>query len=239
MLDIKEMDNIRKEKEHKINNLSDEHYTVCQKTRANYDEYLSLGDKRQKAKEESIRLKDNIKPYEECKDDVDCLERLNDACYAWIDWLLLITKQYQIRFSGLKDYYKNYLSHMTLGTMMFDYMVDYIRVVKEENALLAAVGRFPTDDEKVKLAELRELEEKYETFINNVILREQAHCSESKERYLRREHEVPNENVQYYDSVDSIVEGMNGILRMNVENADKTLGIKFLTGEESEDGDRR
>lgn len=232
MLDIKEMDNIRKGKEHSINNLSEEHYNVCKKTRANSDEYFALNDKREKAKEESIRLKDNIKPVEECKDDIDCLERLNDACYAWIDWLLLITKQYQIRFSGWKDFYENYLSHVTLGAMMFDYMVDYIRVVKEENALLSVVGRFPTDDEKVELVELRELGEKYETFINNVILKEQAYCSESKERYLRREHEVPNENMPYYDSVDSIVEGMNGILRMNVENADKTLGIKFLAGEE-------
>lgn len=233
MLDIKEMDNIRKEKEHSINTVSDKYYDMCHKTRTNYDESYSLNEKRKKAKEESIRLKDNIKPLEECKDDVDCLERLNDACYAWIDWLLLITKQHQIRFSAWDDYYESYMSHMTMSAMMFDYMVDYIQVVKEENALLAVVGRFPTDDEKERLSALRELEGKYETFINDVILKEQARCNESKERYFRRNHEEGlKQNMQYYDSVDSIVEGMNGILRTKVENADKTLGIKFLTDEE-------
>lgn len=157
MLDIKEMDNIRKEKEHSINTVSDKYYDMCHKTRANYDEFYALNDRRKKAKEESIRLKDNIKPLEECKDDVDCLERLNDASYALIDWLLLITKQYQIRFSAWDDYYESYMSHMTMSAMMFDYMVDYIRVVKEENALLAVIGRFPTDDEKERLSELRGL----------------------------------------------------------------------------------
>lgn len=240
MLDFKEMDDIRKEKEYKINNLSDEHYAACQKTRANYDEYFALKDKRQKAKEESIKLKDNIKPLEECEDDIDCLERLNDASYALIDWLILITKQHEIRFSAWDDYYENYVSHMTLMTMMFDYMVDYIRVVKEDNALRSVIGGFPTGDEKEKLAEFRELEEKYETFINDVILKEQAHCDESKERCLKHKDEKGfNQNMPYYDSVDSIVEGMNDILRMNVENADKTLGIRFLTDEESEDSDKK
>ena len=212
-LDIKKLDDTRREKERRINRLGHELKKVDRDVEyklATYVEHTDELDTLARIYEES---KENLDEFIGDKDGVEFLNEMVDALMSAVEYYQAKVKLDNNRFDAWDTYYKGYEASLTSWALLMDYMVDYIGVLKQEIEVLNGADRIVDDEREKQLDELVSLENKFRLFIHVMVLSKQAECSKKRERVLMRKKKLTGKEV-YYEKVDSIAEGMKKILEM-------------------------
>lgn len=219
-LDIKELDDTRREKERRINRLGHELKKVDRDVEyklATYVEHTDELDTLARIYEES---KENLDEFIGDKDGVEFLNEMVDALMSAVEYYQSKVKLDNNRFDAWDTYYKGYEASLTSWALLMDYMVDYIGVLKQEIEVLNGADRIVDDEREKQLDELVHLENEFRLFIHVMVLNKQAECSKKRERVLMRKKKLTGKEV-YYEKVDSIAEGMKKILEMGCLDTDK------------------
>lgn len=212
-LDIKELDDTRREKERRINRLGHELKKVDRDVEyklATYVEHTDELDTLARIYEES---KENLDEFIGDKDGVEFLNEMVDALMSAVEYYQAKVECDNNRFEAWDDYYKGYEASLTSWALLMDYMVDYIGVLKQEIEVLNGADRIVDDEREKQLDELVHLENEFRLFIHVMVLNKQVECSKKRERVLMRKKKLTGKEV-YYEKVDSIAEGMKKILEM-------------------------
>lgn len=212
-LDIKKLDDTRREKERRINRLGHELKKIDRDVEyklATYVEHTDELDTLARIYEES---KENLDEFIGDKDGVEFLNEMVDALMSAVEYYQAKVKCDNNRFDAWDTYYKGYEASLTSWALLMDYMVDYIGVLKQEIEVLNGAERIVDEEREKQLDELVHLENEFRLFIHVMVLNKQVECSKKRERVLMRKKKLTGKEV-YYEKVDSIAEGMKKILEM-------------------------
>lgn len=219
-LDIKELDDTRREKERRINCLGHKLEELGKKTEYEYTTYVEHTDEIDTLKRIYEESKENLEDFVGDEDSVVFLNEVISTLKSALEYHNAKSERDDKRFAIWGDYYKGYEASLTTWALLMDYMVDYIGVLKQEIAVLNGANRIVDEEREKQLDELVSLENKFRLFIHIMVLRKQVECSKKKERVLMRKKKLTGKEV-YYEKVDSIAEGMKKILEMGCIDTNK------------------
>lgn len=219
-LDIKELDDTRREKERRINRLGHELKKIDRDVEYKLATYVEHTDELDTLARIYNEEKENLDEYIGDKDGVEFLNEMVDALMSAVEYYQAKVKLDNNRFDAWDTYYKGYEASLTSWALLMDYMVDYIGVLKQEIEVLNGADRIVDDEREKQLDELVHLENEFRLFIHVMVLNKQVECSKKRERVLMRKKKLTGKEV-YYEKVDSIAEGMKKILEMGCLDTDK------------------
>lgn len=219
-LDIKELDDTRKEKERRINRLGYELKKIDRDVEYKLATYVEHTDELDTLARIYKDSKENLDEYIGDKDGVEFLNEMVDTLMSAVSYYETKVKLDDNRFDAWNTYYKGYESSLTLWALLMDYVVDYIGVLKQEIEVLYSNALYADEESEKQLDELVSLENKFRLFIHVMILDKQVTCSKKRERVLMRKKKLTGKEV-YYEKVDSIAEGMKKIFEMGCLDTDK------------------
>lgn len=219
-LDIKALDDTRREKERRINRLGHEFEKINRDVEYELATYVEHTDELDTLARIYKESKENLDEYIGDKDGVEFLNEMVDTLMSAVSYYETKVKLDDNRFDAWNNYYKSYESSLTLWALLMDYVVDYIGVLKQEIEVLNGADRIVDEEREKQLAELVHLENEFRLFIHIMILNKQVACSKKRERVLMRKKKLTGKEV-YYEKVDSIAEGMKKILEMGCIDTDK------------------
>lgn len=219
-LDIKELDDTRREKERRINRLGHELKKIDRDVEYKLATYVEHTDELDTLARIYNEEKENLDEYIGDKDGVEFLNEMVDALMSAVEYYQAKVKLDNNRFDAWDTYYKGYEASLTSWALLMDYMVDYIGVLKQEIEVLNGADRVVDEEREKQLDELVSLENKFRLFIHVMVLSKQVACSKKRERVLMRKKKLTGKEV-YYEKVDAIAEGMKKILEMGCLDTDK------------------
>lgn len=219
-LDIKELDDTRREKERRINRLGHELKKIDRDVDYKLATYVEHTDELDTLARIYNEEKENLDEYIGDKDGVEFLNEMVDALMSAVEYYQAKVKLDNNRFDAWDTYYKGYEASLTSWALLMDYMVDYIGVLKQEIEVLNGADRVVDEEREKQLDELVHLENEFRLFIHVMVLNKQVECSKKRERVLMRKKKLTGKEV-YYEKVDSIAEGMKKILEMGCLDTDK------------------
>lgn len=219
-LDIKELDDTRREKERRINRLGHELKKIDRDVDYKLATYVEHTDELDTLARIYNEEKENLDEYIGDKDGVEFLNEMVDALMSAVEYYQAKVKLDNNRFDAWDTYYKGYEASLTSWALLMDYMVDYIGVLKQEIEVLNGADRVVDEEREKQLDELVHLENEFRLFIHVMVLNKQVECSKKRERVLMRKKKLIGKEV-YYEKVDSIAEGMKKILEMGCLDTDK------------------
>lgn len=212
-LDIKELDDTRREKERRINRLGHEFRKIDRDVNYKLATYVEHTDELDTLFRIYKEEKENLDEFIGDKDGVEFLNEMVDALMSAVEYYQAKVECDNNRFEAWDDYYKGYEASLTSWALLMDYMVDYIGVLKQEIEVLNGADRVVDEEREKQLDELVHLENEFRLFIHVMVLNKQVECSKKRERVLMRKKKLTGKEV-YYEKVDSIAEGMKKILEM-------------------------
>lgn len=212
-LDIKELDDTRREKERRINRLGHELKKIDRDVECKLATYVEHTDELDTLARIYNEEKENLDEFIGDKDGVEFLNKMVDTLMSAVEYYQAKVKLDNNRFDAWDTYYKGYEASLTSWALLMDYMVDYIGVLKQEIEVLNGADRIVDDEREKQLDELVHLENEFRLFIHVMVLNKQVACSKKRERVLMRKKKLTGKEV-YYEKVDSIAEGMKKILEM-------------------------
>lgn len=219
-LDIKELDDTRREKERRINRLGHELKKIDRDVDYKLATYVEHTDELDTLARIYNEEKENLDEYIGDKDGVEFLNEMVDALMSAVEYYQAKVKLDNNRFDAWDTYYKGYEASLTSWALLMDYMVDYIGVLKQEIEVLNGADRVVDEEREKQLDELVHLENEFRLFIHVMVLNKQVECFKKRERVLMRKKKLTGKEV-YYEKVDSIAEGMKKILEMGCLDTDK------------------
>lgn len=219
-LDIKELDDTRREKERRINRLGHELKKIDRDVDYKLATYVEHTDELDTLARIYNEEKENLDEFIGDKDGVEFLNEMVDALMSAVEYYQAKVKLDNNRFDAWDTYYKGYEASLTSWALLMDYMVDYIGVLKQEIEVLDGADRVVDEEREKQLDELVHLENEFRLFIHVMVLNKQVECSKKRERVLMRKKKLTGKEV-YYEKVDSIAEGMKKILEMGCLDTDK------------------
>lgn len=212
-LDIKELDDTRREKERRINRLGHELKKIDRDVEYKLATYVEHTDELDTLARIYNEEKENLDEFIGDKDGVEFLNEMVDTLMSAVEYYQAKVKLDNNRFDAWDTYYKGYEASLTSWALLMDYMVDYIGVLKQEIEVLNGAERIVDEEREKQLDELVHLENEFRLFIHVMVLNKQVACSKKRERVLMRKKKLTGKEV-YYEKVDSIAEGMKKILEM-------------------------
>ena len=131
-LDIKELDDTRREKERRINRLGHELKKIDRDVDYKLATYVEHTDELDTLARIYNEEKENLDEYIGDKDGVEFLNEMVDALMSAVEYYQAKVKLDNNRFDAWDTYYKGYEASLTSWALLMDYMVDYIGVLKQE-----------------------------------------------------------------------------------------------------------